>query len=269
MFVSWGKTNDTISNKRHYFLFSTQTKHYLNTLNVETTLGDKQIMSAPNTFGYQVGVGYEYENNKHITYTVTVNYGIHNHTVKWEYSMLDFAPHLNSDTTFSKVEKYKTSYLSTTFSLGYNYHLKKHENILIQVKAGVGLLGFFNSIRENTIDYVGIRNETGDTIHIKNLSYHYQRMGSATYDGGLLPDDPMDSGNNPTAHIYIGGSYKFNNKAVKRLDIGFSYSGVFPFLKWDAGFIRSTYYDFNADRDGVQFYNNRMRSVNLVIGLGF
>lgn len=256
------------TNKRHTFSIFAKTKYYTTQNSTQSTLINSEYMDAKNTFGYEIGLNYEYENRKHVTYTTTLNYGIQKHDLGWEFNMNEYAPQFSySDPILEYSEKFTNKYLLTSFLIGYNYH-PSNKRVTIQGKGGIGLLAFLNSLRGNYNNTVTIKTDNNNYVQ-KTIATDYALLGPSNKEN-FLDATPTLEDNYITVHLYLGLKYKFrNNRLFQALLLGIDHSQVLPTKDNDAGIYRSTYYDYNGSLLGRELYNNKFRSVSLLVGLEF
>lgn len=258
-------------NKRHDFLLNFDTRYFLNEGDVKTISGTKDWMNVKNNYGFEVGLAYEYENKKHITYTTTIGYGIQKHYLNWDYNIREFLPSRFEVEApiYNRFETYVARYLSTSFLLGYNYHLPQNNRLTIQGKAGAGFVAFFKHINQAYNNYLGVYNDAGDTLFVEKISTEDRELGTGEFGNfkDILPtfhDDAI------TLHLYVGLSYELPKlKLLRRMDVGIKYMQT-PKGMFSAGTVMTDYYRFeDGEQDARQVYTNKMRSFAITVGFGF
>ncbi|MBZ0098968.1 MAG: hypothetical protein K8F30_07775 [Taibaiella sp.] len=230
-------------------------------------------MTIHNTLGYELGLNYEYENKKHFTYSTFLDYGTQNHNASWKFDLTNFVPGITFSNPYqSHSEQWKTSYLHTSFMFGYNYAIPRHKRITIQGMIGLGVVSFFNSIRETGYYIWTYKDDANpNKIIAKPIMSYETEIGSDSYNGKFMsPRNFSDVNINPVYHIGLGVVYRTNSKYINAIRVGVRYTHIAEF-KNGSGIdqIRVRYFDSNFDKIGSEILNNKFRSINLSIGFQF
>ncbi len=259
--------------ERHRFYFNSTLKFYLvNEKDVVVYEGNRR-MTLHNTTGYELGINYEYENKRHFTFNTFLDYGTQSHRVGWDFDLTDFVPGITFSNPYqSYTEQWKTSYLHTSFMLGYNYAIPKQKRIILQGMVGLGAVSFFNSIRETGYYIWAYQDDTNPNTTIAKPVMSYEtEIGSDSYNGKFMsPKDFSDVNINPVYHIGLGAVYNTKNKYINAVRVGVRYTHIAEF-KNGSGIdqVRVRYFDGDFNKTGSEILNNKFRSVSASIGLQF
>lgn len=241
---------------KHLFTINYSHQYFINKPDVATLEGNKHFLVANNTTGYQVGIGYEYTNRYNIIFSVNTVYGIQNHDLFWKFTFDGFDPNINFGDYYTTHRfKATNNYLSNLYMIGYNF--RATNKIKLQVKAGVGSTSRFKNIKEEKARYITYQHEP-NVINVRQHAYHDAEAGTGAR---------WFSDHAKYYSFFVGSSIIVNSKILKELGIGLQYNHVLN--KNPLNISRSFYYNSVGERDGVQIYENKFRSVGVTFKLGF
>ncbi len=235
---------------------------FQNKRDVQTIEGTKNFLTANNTTGYMVGIGYEYTNCRNIVFTANTMYGIQRHDLAWKFTFEDFDPNLNFG-GYSNVHRFIATnrYFANVFMIGYNYTPKKTPKIKLQPKAGIGIMHRFGETKERLAHLVFYSPSPGFS---EGKQHAYTDADAGTWGDGR----------NDRIKLYcfsLNGSYVLNTAIIKEIGIGIQYMHVLQNKKRNNGINSATgfYYNGMGVRDGIQIYGNQFRSVAITAKIGF
>lgn len=243
---------------RHNFLVTGTVIKYFNEADVVTE-GAKDFMRANNTKGFQLGVGYEYTNQYNITFTSSLSYGMQNHNISWNFDMDKFDPNVNfQGYVIRDGYQRKSHHLNSLFQLGYNQLISRKQGLRLQFKTGIGNL--------NRLDYKLEKRTYLITYSTPNSIGIYQH---AEIDVETGNDDKWFRDLAPYYTFYIGIDKFSTGNFFNGVRLGLTYTHAI--LKNGDGFnlSRSFYYNTSGERDGLQYYWNKYRSIGVTASIAF
>lgn len=227
----------------------------------QVSLGKSAVATYPNfltvnnTFGYQVGVGYEYTNRRRYTFTPSVLFGQYTQDYSWNFTFYNFDSTRNlGDEPYPYTYHNKTNYLAVSMALGRNYDLTESGRLTLQLKAGLNYMHPFKREYQGREFYV-----IYDDLH-NELTYKQFAWTSV---------DPVNE-----AFYYnvdVGISYITKHQYIKELRLGLTFLHAWHLLRDndEINTAGSMYFNVNQQIIGGETFHNRFRNIGLTLGIAF
>jgi hypothetical protein len=238
----------------HFLVFGSYMYH-INRPDVETT-GTKKFMTANNTDGYQVGIGYEYSTKYNVNFSIQSAYGVQEQHIEWDFSFEDFDPNVNfGDFRLAYQYKKKAPYFNTTVFVGYDYKPAAKSPFIIQAKAGIGAIHYLTWNIENRYQILYYsKGTTPDTVFAKHFATTDPESGSTNWRT-----------RNFIYSFYLGITHVGKGFIAREYRLGIAYTSfVYGGYKTARGF----YYNSKGERIGFEAYSDQFRTISLVASIG-